>query len=291
MVGCEPVSEGINVNPGGESSQGVDGATLCEARDISIRYATRNQSRAVDGVSLAIGRHEKVCVVGESGSGKTTLALAIAGLLPASARIETGVLRVLDVDIAAADGRTVRRLCSKHIGWVPQDPLSSLNPVFRIKYQLSQALPKRPKLTRKQQLARMEDALGTVRLRDPERVLAAYPHELSGGMRQRVLIAAALLKEPSLLIADEPTTALDATVQVEILLLLREVVEQRGLTLLMVTHDLAVASAVADQIYVMWQGRVVESGKVDDVLAEPRAAYTRRLIEASAWKGLGAALC
>lgn len=267
-------------------SQSVEASALCEIRDVTIRYKGAALTLAVDQVNFSIGMGEKVCLVGESGSGKTTLALAIAGLLPASAAIESGSLRVLDVDIASADRRTLRRLCSRYIGWVPQDPLTSLNPVFRIEYQLSEAIPDKRRLTREQRRERMEEALRAVRLRDPKRVLRSYPHELSGGMRQRVLIAAAMLKAPRLLIADEPTTALDATVQVQILSLLREIVEEHGLTLLMVTHDLAVASAVADTIYVMWQGQIVESGEASVVLATPEAAYTRRLIEAAEWKGL-----
>jgi peptide/nickel transport system ATP-binding protein len=253
-------------------------APLLEVTDLAVTFRTqRGAVRAVDGVSLGIARGETLGLVGESGSGKSALAQAVLRLLPRDTTI-TGGLTFGGSDVLALDARGLRRLRGRSVGMVFQDPNASLNPVRTIGAQLTETV--RVQLGQGRQAARRTaaDLLGQVGLPTPERQLAAYPHELSGGMRQRAMIALALAGEPELLIADEATTALDVSVQAQILTLLRGIIDSRGMSLLLITHDLGVAASSCDQLAVMYAGRLAELGPAAAVLTRPEHPYTDALL-------------
>jgi peptide/nickel transport system permease protein len=272
-----------------ETAEGTPGERevrepLLEVEDLSVEIP--GPGRVVDGVSFRLGRGEALALVGESGSGKTVTVLSLLGLPPApGARTVSG--RALlkggdggdDLDLLAVPESTLRGLRGARIGYIPQDPGSSLDPLLPVASLMVEALRAHQDLSRREARRRAAELLDRVHLPDPERQLDAYPHELSGGMRQRVLIAVALAGDPELLVADEPTTALDVTVQQGILELLDEARRERGRALLVVSHDLGVVSALCDHVLVLRQGRVEESGPVERVLHEPRADYTRSLLE------------
>lgn len=252
--------------------------TIIDMRDLTIRF--RGGNEAVSGVDLAIRRGEVVALVGESGSGKTLTALSIGRLLPVSA-IEhlRGSILFNGEDLMAASESRLRDVRGSRIAYVFQEPGTALNPVFTAGYQIAEAI----RLHRRDATditARVQALLADVGMRDPARVAAAYPHQLSGGQQQRVMIAMALACEPDVLIADEPTTALDVTVQAQILDLLKKLQQEHGLSLLLITHNLAVAGRLADRIAVMYAGQVVESGPAKDVMSSPRHPYTRALLDA-----------
>ncbi|GGD21728.1 dipeptide ABC transporter ATP-binding protein [Aureimonas glaciei] len=231
-------------------------------------------------VDLTVGRGEIVCLVGESGSGKSLTALSIAGLLPDSAvtpsgRIDLGERRL--VDGIRHDFKNMR---GKRIGMIFQEPMTSLNPVLRVSEQIAESLVRHRGLDWRQAGAEAVALLEHVGIADAERRAQQYIHQLSGGMRQRVMIASAIAAEPELLIADEPTTALDVTVQAQVLDLIRKLRDERGMGVLFITHDLGVVADIADRVYVMYGGRVVEAGSVRDVLKRPRMPYTRGLLRA-----------
>jgi peptide/nickel transport system ATP-binding protein len=230
----------------------------------------------VRGVSLAMGR-EKLGIVGESGSGKSITGRALLRLLPASARITATKLRFDGIDIATASVRTLRQLRGARIGLVMQDPKFSLNPVMTIGAQISEALRAHRKLGRREAQEKAENLLEQVRIRDVARVANAYPHELSGGMGQRAMIAMMVAPDPDLLIADEPTSALDASVQETILELIDEMVARRGMGLILISHDLPLVAKFCDRVAVMYAGRVVETLEARD-LAQARHPYTQGLL-------------
>lgn len=234
---------------------------------------------AVDGVSFEVHRGETLALVGESGCGKSLTLLAVLGLLPRGAIHTGGELAwegtLLESPAAFGDLR------GKSIGFVPQDPLSSLNPVMRVGRHVTEVLGRHQGLTGRAAEKAAIDLLTRVGLRDATRRFTAYPHELSGGERQRVLIAAALAGDPELLVADEPTTALDVTVQAQVLTLFRELQAARALGILLVTHDLGVVARAADRVAVLYAGTVVETGPVALVLESPRHPYTRALLDAA----------
>ncbi len=244
--------------------------------------------RAVDGVTLSVKRGETYCLVGESGSGKSVSALSAMGLLPrdrhrhpAGSVLLHGAEADPPIQLLAADEATLLSVRGGRIGMIFQEPMTSLNPVMTIGEQLDEALQiHRPGLSAAERLERIHAALAEVRMPDPVGRVREYPHRLSGGQRQRVMIAMALICEPDLLIADEPTTALDVTVQAEILRLMRELQSTRGMGMLFITHDFGVVSRIADRVGVMRQGRLVEQGVADKVLRSPEHEYTRRLIAA-----------
>ncbi len=270
---------------------------LLEVRDLRLGFRTDNGvARVLDGVNLSIGAGRVVGLVGESGCGKTTLARAILGVLPAQATvIESGSVRFQGEDLLSGDPRHLNdALRGRKITFVPQDPFSSFNPLFTIGDQIMDLMrfksPRRPAggdggwfggypspRRRADQAAALE-MLDAVQLPRPDMILRKYPHELSGGQRQRLMIAMALLPKPELVIADEPTTALDVTIQAQILGLIRRLATERGVAVLLTTHDLGSAYSICDSITVMYAGQEVESAPVDSFFANPRHPYAQRLL-------------
>ena len=240
--------------------------------------STKGPLRAVDDVSFQVSKGETLGLVGESGSGKSMSALAVIGLVPPPGRVVGGAVRFDGRDLTQLGERDMRRVRGAAVGFVFQEPMTALNPVFTIGSQLVETLEAHDVATGRDALRRAAELLEAVRLPDPERRLRDYPHQLSGGQRQRALIAMALACNPALLIADEPTTALDVTVQAEILDLLREMKSRFGLALLLITHDLGVVAETADRVAVMYAGRIVEQSPVADLFANPLHPYTRGLL-------------
>jgi oligopeptide/dipeptide ABC transporter ATP-binding protein len=261
-------------------SRTVDAGPVLRVEDLQIHFRTdAGVARAVDGVDFEVGRRETVCLVGESGCGKTVTALSILGLVPqppgvvAGGRIRFGALDLLDQDEPAMQAVRGRR-----IGMVFQEPLTSLNPVFTIGEQIAEPLRVHLRLPEAEVRRRCIRLLEDVGLDRPEQRLADYPHRLSGGQRQRVMIAMALACEPELIIADEPTTALDVTVQAQILKLMNRLQRSHGMSILYITHDLRVVSQIADRVYVMYAGVIAECGSLEQIFKSPQHPYTRALL-------------
>ncbi|WP_104178352.1 ABC transporter ATP-binding protein [Cryobacterium sp. Y50] len=234
----------------------------------------------VDSVDLDVGRGERVGLLGESGSGKSLTCMATLGLLPATARA-TGSVRLVGEEILGSNDRRMRALRGAELGCVFQEPQSALDPLARIGDQLTSTLRARARLSRHRRHELAVALAARVGLPDPERIVRRFPHELSGGQRQRVVVAMATAAAPALVLADEPTTALDVTVQAHILELLGGRVAETGAALLLVTHDIAVAATTCDRLVVMRGGRVVEQGSTHDLLRRPAHPYTRALIDAA----------
>jgi peptide/nickel transport system permease protein len=267
-----------------EARAGGAGRTaLLEVRDLSVEFQTdAGRVRVVDGVSFDVDERKIVGLVGESGSGKTVSSLAVLRLLPSPpAQIVGGSIRFKGNDLFDMEFDQLRRIRGHDIAMVFQDPLASLDPSFTIGYQLTEAIRLHEKVTRAAARDRATRLLESVHIPDPAQRLSAYPHQLSGGMRQRVMIAMALTCHPRLLIADEPTTALDVTVQAQIVELLRELREKEDLAVLFVTHDLALISELSDEIIVMYAGQVVEQSPTAELFGRPRHPYTAALLAAS----------
>jgi peptide/nickel transport system ATP-binding protein len=231
-------------------------------------------------VSLDLEAGETLGLVGESGAGKSTIAKALLGVLPRTVRITHGEILFEGRDLRTAPRRETRLIFGDAIALVPQDPMTALNPGRRIEGQLTDGLRLRRAMSATAARNRALELLAEVHIRDPERVLHSYPHQLSGGMRQRVLIAAAFALEPKIIIADEPTTALDVTVQKQILRLIRQMQEAHRTAVMFVTHDLGVVAQICDRVTLLFAGVVIESGPTADILSAPRHAYTRALIAA-----------
>jgi peptide/nickel transport system ATP-binding protein len=250
-----------------------------EVRDLSVRFAGRDGLvDAVRNVSFTLGR-EKLAIVGESGSGKSTVGRSLLRLHPASARIEASTLRFGDTNLLTASEREMRAIRGRRMSMVMQDPKYSLNPVMRVGDQVAEALLVHRKLPRAQARARVIEMLEAVRIRDPQRVYDSYPHEISGGMGQRIMIAMMLIPEPEVVIADEPTSALDVSVRMQVLAVLDELITQRGLGLVFISHDLNLVRTFCDRVLVMYAGRVVESIAAAD-LDRAQHPYTRALLAA-----------
>jgi peptide/nickel transport system ATP-binding protein len=233
------------------------------------------------GISLEVEPGEVRGLVGESGAGKSMLGRAVLGLLPSNATVTSGHIAFEGRDLLAMREVERRRLLGRRIALIPQDPMTSLNPVKRVGAQISSLLRHHLGLSKRAALARATELLTEVAIREPERVLSLYPHEISGGMRQRVLIAMAFACDPSLVIADEPTTALDVTVQRQVLQLVERLRKRHGSAVLFITHDLGVVAKICRSVSVLHAGRVLEEGETADVLMRPRHAYTRALLAAT----------
>jgi oligopeptide/dipeptide ABC transporter ATP-binding protein len=234
--------------------------------------------RAVDGVSFHVGRGETVAVVGESGSGKSVTSLSIMRLIPPPGAIVGGSITFDGRDLLAMSGPQIRAVRGNEIGMIFQEPMTSLNPVKTIGDQIAEAVALHQKKDRRAAHEAAIEMLDLVGIPDPRRRVDNYPHQMSGGMRQRAMIAMALCCKPKLLIADEPTTALDVTIQAQILDLMRKLQREMGMSILFITHDLGVVAEMADRVVVMYAGRVVEEGDVRDIFARPRMPYTRALM-------------
>jgi len=256
------------------------GKVLLEVRDLVTSFRTdRGLLRAVDAVSFDVPAQSTVGIVGESGSGKSVTSLSIMRLIPTPpGNIEGGSVKLEGRDLLKLPEKEMRKVRGNEISMIFQEPMTSLNPVYTVGAQIVEAIRIHQKRGRADAWARAVEMLRLVGIPSPEQRAKAYPHELSGGMRQRVMIAMALACEPKLLIADEPTTALDVTIQAQVLELLRKLQRLLGMSVILITHDLGVVAEFADRIVVMYAGRVVEEGAVDEVFRAPKHPYTEGLL-------------
>jgi dipeptide transport system ATP-binding protein len=255
--------------------------SLLDIRGLTVRFATRHGAfTAVDGIDIAVERDEVLAIVGESGSGKSVAMLAIMGLLPWTASVSAERMLFGGQDLAALSPRQRRALVGRDIAMVFQEPMSSLNPCFTVGYQIGEAIAAHLPLDRPARRARVVELLEQVGIADAARRTTAFPHQLSGGMCQRVMIAMALACRPRLLIADEPTTALDVTIQAQILELLLALKRETGMALVLITHDLGVVAETADRVLVQYAGRQVESAGAAALFADPHHPYTAALLAA-----------
>lgn len=259
----------------------VSSSPAVEVENLHVRFVSRDLDLpVVSGVSFALHAGETHCFLGESGSGKSVTMRALMRLLPPTARLSGRVL-VDGQDVLSLDDRGLRRLRGKSVAMVFQEPMTALDPVFTVGRQIAETIVSHEDISRGAADRRALELLEMVQVPSAKRRLAAYPHELSGGLRQRMMIAIALASRPKVLLADEPTTALDATVQIQILLLLRELQKELGMATIVVTHDLGVACETADRVAVMYAGRFVETGPVADLMETPRHPYTRGLMSST----------
>ncbi|WP_341212773.1 ABC transporter ATP-binding protein [uncultured Limimaricola sp.] len=267
-----------------------DALPVLAVKGLQVSVRTEEGPRVlVDDLSFSLARGETLAIAGESGSGKSLTSLAIMGLLPPPAvHVSKGEIRLGETDLLTLPERRMRSLRGARVAMIFQEPMTSLNPVLTIGHQLTEAIEAHESLSRRDVRDRAIEALRAVRMSQPEARLKQYPHELSGGMRQRVMIAMAIALRPDVLIADEPTTALDVTVQREVLELLRDLQRELGTALILITHDMGVVAEMADRVVVMQSGRMVEQGPVREIFAAPREAYTRALLAAVPRMGSGA---
>ena len=253
---------------------------ILSVRDLRTQFFTRDGIvRAVDGISFDLNRGETLCIVGESGCGKSVTALSILGLIPARAgRIVGGSIRFEGKELTTKSEAEMRKIRGNRISMIFQEPMTSLNPVLTVGAQIAESLHIHQGLSPREARDRAIDMLSLVRIADPKRRAGEYPHQLSGGMRQRVMIAIALACNPQVLVADEPTTALDVTIQAQILNLMLELKDRLGTAIILITHDLGVVAETAQRVIVMYAGRTVEEAPVDELLRNPKHPYTRGLI-------------
>lgn len=249
---------------------------LLRIESLSVGF---NETPVLSGVSFSMESGETLAIVGESGSGKSLTALSVIGLAPEASKRHGGVIEWKGVDLAALDERALCKIRGREIGMVFQDPMTSLNPYLTIGSQMTEGLRKHLGLSKPEAERTAADFLSKVGITEPLKRLKQYPHEFSGGMRQRVLIAAALAMKPELLIADEPTTALDVTIQAQILELLSQLRRDLGLALLLITHNFGIAAGIADRVLVMYGGRIMEEAPVGSIFKSPRHPYTRALLD------------
>lgn len=252
---------------------------LLHVRDLQVHFpGPRGPLRAVDGVTLEVRRGEAVAVVGESGCGKSLTALPVLRLVSPPGRIAAGQVLFEGRDLLALSEREMCAVRGARVAMVFQEPMTALNPVLTVGFQVAEAVLAHEAISKRAARARARDLLASVSMPDPDRVLASYPHQLSGGQRQRAMIASALACRPTLLLADEPTTALDVTLQAQLLELLDALRREMGLAVLFITHDLGVVARFAERVYVMYCGRVVEEAPVGELFAAPKHPYTQGLL-------------
>ncbi len=252
---------------------------MLEIHDLHVKFHTRDRE-AVSGLSLTIYDGEILGLVGESGSGKSVTAMSIAGLLPRKQCSFSGDILLNGKDLLHAERSELRKLHGKEIGVVFQEPMSSMDPLMRVGEQVGEVLRIHTDLSREERKEKVLQAMEDVELQNPEEVYNKYPHELSGGMLQRAMIAAAIVIEPSLLLLDEPTTALDVTIQAQILTLLKKLNSEHGMSMLFISHNLNVVRKLCRRVAVMKQGELVETGETEEVFYHPQHPYTKKLIEA-----------
>ncbi|MCL2429886.1 MAG: ABC transporter ATP-binding protein [Alphaproteobacteria bacterium] len=260
---------------------------LVHVRDLHVRFVSKDRTvHAVNGVDFDLAPGEVLCLLGESGSGKSVTLRSLMRLNPPRSTITTGIVQIAGHDMLALSDRALGNLRGSTVSMIFQEPMTSLDPVFRLGVQISEAIVRHEGVSHDMARRRALDLLDLVQIPSPRQRLAAYPHELSGGLRQRAMIAIALSCRPKVLLADEPTTALDATVQIQILLLLRRLQQQMGMGMIFVTHDLGVAGEIADRIAVMYAGRLVEEGPVDALMSQPLHPYAQGLFNATVHDGM-----
>ena len=261
-------------------------APLIRLRDLHVKFESRDRTvHAVNGVDLDLAAGEVLCILGESGSGKSVTLRALMKLLPKTAKV-TGEIQVAGRDVQAMNEGQLADFRGGDVAMIFQEPMTALDPVFTIGRQIAETVQRHEGASRSTADARALELLELVQIPSAKRRLSAYPHELSGGLRQRAMIAVALACRPKLLLADEPTTALDATVQIQVLLLLRSLQEQLGMGVVFVTHDLGVAGEIADRVAVMYAGKVVEEGPVGALMAGPLHPYAKGLLGATVHAGM-----
>ena len=266
-------------------------APILEVRGLSVEIGVpAGTLHAVTDVDFTVRAGETFAIVGESGCGKTMTALAIMGLLPRRARMNAGRVMLAGTDLATLDARTLAGIRGNRMSMIFQDPMTSLNPVYTIGNQLEEVYVRHGKGTRRDARARAESLLEQIGITSPKARLTQYPHQLSGGLRQRMMIAMALMCEPVLLIADEPTTALDVTVQAQILRLLADLQRTMNLALVLITHDLGIVARMADRVVVMYGGQIVEAAPSESLFAHPTHPYTRGLLDCIPSRRQGARL-
>ena len=256
-------------------------AEILKVENLRVHFHDAAPDRfAVDGLTLSVGEGEIVGLVGESGSGKTVTAMSVSGLLPRRRADVSGSISLDGREILQCSDREMLSILGKELGIVFQEPMTSMDPVMRIGPQVEECLKVHTKLSRAQRKARALEAMTWAELENPEALYNKYPHELSGGMLQRVMIAAAIISKPKLLLADEPTTALDVSIQAEILALLKRLNQEHGMAILLISHNLHVVRRLCSRVAVMQRGKLVEDRPVEDIFRQPEHEYTRRLIEA-----------
>jgi len=258
---------------------------LVEVQDLSVRFVTRDMNvPVVNGVSFSLAQGEVLCLLGESGSGKSVTLRALMRLLPESAQL-AGQVKIGGVDVLGLPRSKLKDIRGSLISMIFQEPLTALDPVYTIGQQICETVIRHDQVSTRDAMKRALELLELVQIPSAARRLGAYPHELSGGLRQRAMIALALSCRPKLLLADEPTTALDATVQIQVLLLMRELQRELGMSTIFVTHDLGVACEVADHVSVMYAGRFAETGSIRDIMTRPMHPYTRGLLSSTVTGG------
>jgi peptide/nickel transport system ATP-binding protein len=270
----------LDINPTAAQRMPAEPTPVLEVEGLATHFFTHGGVvKAVDGVDLRIGAGEVLGLVGESGSGKSITGFSILGLVDEPGRVVSGSIRFAGEELVGAGDQRLQRLRGKEIAMIFQDPMMTLNPVLRVDTQMVEAIQAHEKIAAGAARARAREALAMVGIPSPQERLLAYPHQLSGGMRQRVAIAIAMLNRPRLIIADEPTTALDVTIQAQILHEVQKLCRETRTAMLWITHDLAVVSGLADRIAVMYAGRIVETGAAAEVIGAPIHPYTQGLID------------
>lgn len=255
--------------------------SLLQVNNLEVQFRiAKKRLKAVRDLSFSVKNGETLCIVGESGSGKSITALSILGLLPSNGQITNGSIQLSNQELVGMSEEKFQKIRGNEISMIFQEPMTALNPTFTIGFQLREPLIIHRKLSEREATSKSIELLEIVGIPDPARKLKQFPHELSGGMLQRVMIAIALACEPNLLLADEPTTALDVTIQAQILDLIDDLKEQMGMGVIFVTHDMGVVAEIADQVMVMYAGEIAEIGDVDSIFNDPQHPYTKGLLEA-----------